>query len=192
MAIRHALWLADAVLATASDGRAPDRRPDSPQRLGAAAHDDDRPQQSHSTHRIARDEALSIGRCCSASSNIVSVHGRSFDARSEARHVAHILNQRHAVVTEASDPLCMFCMGAPQRGAAFNDLPSRVGAGRRQRRLNAPAIEARWQLCFPVAHHCGVMERRLNLASAAQLFTYPGSFDPDQRTSRVCDPRDAA
>jgi hypothetical protein len=73
---------------------------------------------THRCVRIARDEAL----------NTVSMYARSFDGRSDQRphHVAYILNQRHAFVTEATDPLCKFCMGAPQCGAPFSDLPSHV------------------------------------------------------------------
>ena len=50
-----ALWLADAVLATASDRRAADCRPIRRSDLGVAAYDHDRPQQPPFVRTFGRD-----------------------------------------------------------------------------------------------------------------------------------------
>jgi hypothetical protein len=80
---------------------------------------------THQRVRVARDEAeFGITRCGSASANTATVTAGRI--RLEAHHVAHILNQRRAFVTEAPDPLCTFCMDASLCGDAFTNLPSHV------------------------------------------------------------------
>ena len=69
---------------------------------------------THQRARIARGTlSVGISRCCSASAKTVNVNGPLTAGRRDPP-------------TEAADPLCMFCMDAPQCGAAFSDLPAHV------------------------------------------------------------------
>jgi hypothetical protein len=75
--------------------------------------------------RIARDEALTICRCCTASANTVSVHGRPFNgsrirgpprtqSASRLRHKSHCVRS------------ACFVRATPHRGAAFSNLLCRM------------------------------------------------------------------